>query len=148
MKLSLKIVGKGSNIRMIWRLNMIHSLNLNVEWKYSPWKLIETNDLWVIDLFSYFCFFFCFFLASSPSTTLAPPSPTTTPERSFEERIPSKNMFETSIYRQRDNHTIRFTDKGKFFILILFNYSGLTVIASIDFICWCAHNHWSDVCGK
>lgn len=54
---------------------------------------------------------FCFRLASSPPTTMAPP-PTTTPDRPLYE-IQSKNIFETPIYRQRDNNTIQFSDKGK-----------------------------------
>lgn len=49
-------------------------------------------------------------VASSPPTTPAPP-PTTTPERPFLE-IQPKNIFDTPIFRQRDNNTIQFTDKG------------------------------------
>ncbi|XP_055296835.1 lachesin-like [Sitodiplosis mosellana] len=48
--------------------------------------------------------------SSSPPTTLAPP-PTTTSERPFPD-IQPKNIFETPIFRQRDNTTIQFTDKG------------------------------------
>lgn len=52
--------------------------------------------------------------ASSPPTTIAPPSTTTT-DRPYLE-IQPKNMFETPIFRQRDNNTIHFNDKGKNYV--------------------------------
>lgn len=51
-------------------------------------------------------------LASSPPTTMPPPQ-TTTPERPFFEIQTKNNIFETPIFRQRDNKTNQFTDKGK-----------------------------------
>lgn len=50
-------------------------------------------------------------LASSPPTTIAPLT-TTTPDRPIIE-IQPKNNFDTSIFRQSDNNSIHFIDKGK-----------------------------------
>lgn len=49
-------------------------------------------------------------LASSPPTTMPPPL-TTTPEQPFFEIQPN-NIFETPIFRKRDNKTNQLSDKG------------------------------------
>lgn len=103
-----------NNVIFVYRF--VESLNLTK-------NIIETNDLFVIELYATMPFFFCSFivylfiylwlLASSPPTTPAPPPTTTTstPERPFLENQ-SKNIFDSPIFRQRDNTTIQFTDKG------------------------------------
>lgn len=50
-------------------------------------------------------------LASSPPTTMPPPVVTTS-ERPFFEIQTKNNIFDTPIFRQRDNKTNQFTDKG------------------------------------
>lgn len=51
-------------------------------------------------------------LASSPPTTFAPPSTTFAERPYFEIQTKQNNNFETSIFRQPDNNSIQFNDKG------------------------------------
>lgn len=99
---------------------LIESLTVKI-----PIKLITIHEKWlIINVNKYKIFHYFVRLASSPPTTMAPPL-TTTPERPFFDIQTKNNIFETPIFRQRDNKTNQFTDKGKikFEIHIIYNCS-------------------------
>lgn len=111
-------------VHTIWYLS-IHPNLTKANW--NKWLICN----WVVFFFPLFIYFV---VASSPPTTPAPP-PTTTPERPFLE-IQPKNIFDTPIFRQRDNNTIQFTDKGNFMwltVITLANYIQYSVMYTTIF---------------